>query len=307
VSERALIADPVVLSSSQLRRYLESAGFRVSVAHFLDDALERLKIEPVDVFFAVASPEFDGETLCRRAKRLKPRCPVVLVYGSDEEDLAPHAARAMADGYLVEPLRKGTVISCARSMIRVRELVDEIDRFGQPPREPAKAVPSRATGDLAFFKRFLLLEIKRSRRYRLPASLLVVGLDGLKTAALSPKDRGMVGSLTLAGISRGLREIDLALPSGEDRYLVFLPHTARKGALIVAERIRERLVKHRTLERLGVSVGVASFDGTPTKAPLSFGGMMRDATLALKRVQGAGGNGIEVAGEKPKRDRIVIG
>jgi diguanylate cyclase (GGDEF)-like protein len=315
LSHRALIADPTVQTSSHLRRFLESAGFQVEVAHYLDEAVEALRTANLELLFAAVSANFDGETLSRKAKELRPRCPVVLIYPSDEENPGPHALEASADAYLVAPLKRGTVDSCARSMMRLRQLLETVQRLetdlrrhvAEPPRNLARSEGSSA--DFGFFKRFLLMEIKRSRRYRFPASFLLVALDRFpeRAAQLSQKDRTMTLALVLAAITRGLRDIDLAVPASEDRFLVFLPHTSRQGATVVADRLRARVGKLKRLEGQTVSVGVACYEGDNSRTPVSFGGLMRDSTEALRRAQKAGGDRVELAAEPAKRDRIVMG
>jgi diguanylate cyclase (GGDEF)-like protein len=307
VSHRALIADPTLQSSAQLRRFLEGAHFQVTVAHYLDEAVDALRTANVEILFAAVSDNFDGETLAKKAKALRPDCPVVLIYPSHDDDPGPHALGAGADAFLVAPLQKGTVSSCARSMMRLRQLVQTVQRLeadlSRRAEAPAPVRGAHSLSEFGFLKRFLLMEIKRSRRYRFPASFLLVGLD----RPLERKDRTPTQALVLAAISRSLRDIDLAVPASDDRFLVFLPHTRRDGAAIAAERLRERIAKLKRLEGHSASVGVACYEGDTSRAPVSFGGLMRDANEALRRARKAGGDRTEFAAETAKRARIVIG
>ena len=307
MSHRALIADPTVQTSAHLRRFLESGGFQVTVAHYLDEAVEDLRTANIELLFAAVSDNFDGETLARKAKALRPACPVVLVYPSNEDDPEPHALEAGADAFLVSPLKKGTVMSCARSMMRLRHLGETVQRLEADLRRQAeplvKGHGAHSLSDFGFFKRFLLMEIKRARRYRFPASFLLVALD----RPLPQKDRTAMQALVLAAICRSLRDIDLAVPATDERFLVFLPHTRRDGAAMVAERLRSRIVKLKRLEGQSVSVGIACYEGDTSRAPVSFGGLMRDASEALQRAQKSGGDRIEFAAETAKRERIVMG
>jgi diguanylate cyclase (GGDEF)-like protein len=316
LSHRALIADPNPSSSSQLRHFLESASFQVGVAHALDEAVEVLRKEPVDLLLALASSQFDGESLAKRARQLRPQCSVVLAYDNEEEDEAESRYRAAsADAYLVTPLKKGTVVSCARSVMRLRQLAESVGRLekdlkghvADPPKDVLRVDGSSA--DFAFFRRFLLMEVKRSRRYKFPVSFLLVALDSFPehSRRLKQREKTMLQALVLAAITRGLRDIDLAVPASEGRFLVFLPHTPREGATTVAQRMRARIGKLEPLEGVGVSVGLASYEGGGGRAAVSFGSLMREATQALQRAQKAGGDRVELAGEGAKRPRIVMG
>ncbi|MBX7097324.1 MAG: hypothetical protein K1X89_06415 [Myxococcaceae bacterium] len=169
------------------------------------------------------------------------------------------------------------------------------------------ARPPEATGDAEYLKRFMLQEVKRSRRYNHPVSVLVVGLDAGRGAGQAPEFRAQLKVATQATLVKTLRDVDLSMPMGEDRFLVLLPHTPREGAMVVAARLQEALAG---VTQAPVSVGVSGFDprSAAERNEVSFGGLMKDAGDALTRALAAGG-GIE-GSEQPKtkkRDRIAIG
>lgn len=326
---KALIADPFVPTSGALRRFLESIGFDVTVVHFLDEAVQRIKSAEPELLFAAVSATFDGETLSLKAKDLAPNLPVILVYPPEEEAADEHARNSGADTFLVGPIKRGPVIATARTMMKlrnqaaqIRKLETENDKLiaarlqapkpappeKEKPTEKAAPVVSQSDRDIEFMKRVLLMEVKRSRRYRYPVSFLLVELDGWTDASgkLSAQNKTAVLAETLNAITSGLRDIDLAMPSSQDRLLVFLPHTPRDGALTVANRIRGRVAKMKGVKDATCSIGIASFAGGPTKAQISLGTLMKDASEALKRAQAAGGDKAEAA-EVVKRDRISIG
>jgi diguanylate cyclase (GGDEF)-like protein len=313
---RALIAEPSVPISGALRKFLEGARFEVRVVHFLDEAVHRVRAEEPDIIFTSASTTFDGETLCAKIKTLRPLCPVVLMYPPEEHDPDEHAAKVGADAYLVGPIKRGTVVSTAKTMLRMSELRRNVEKLEanlkkhivEPPADVQHMEGSSA--DFDFFKRFLLMELKRARRYKSPASFLLVSIDHF-AERLSGSTQGLrlaVLGEALSAITRGIRDIDLAVPSTENRFLVFLPHTRREGALVVASRLHHRISKLSSVEGMTASVGVASFDPMSSKTEVSFGSLMKDATEALRRAQLAGGNRVDAGTEqKKKRDRISMG
>ena len=169
-------------------------------------------------------------------------------------------------------------------------------------------------GEVAFLKRFLPLEVKRSKRYQYPVAVVLIGLDKLEermAQAGSPEfQRAAIRSETMAGIHKIIRDIDLAVPFSDDKYLVLLPHTPRDGAITVASRLQAQLSKMDAFEGGTASVGVSCYEPRYwNKAHVSFGGLMREATTALLRAQTASGDTVEAAPMpgKPKRDRISIG
>ena len=91
-----------------------------------------------------------------------------------------------------------------------------------------------------FFQSSLDLEVRRSHRYGLEMSLLMLDLDGFKPVndryGHLPGDRVIERS---GGIIRSsIRDSDVACRFGGEEFAVILPETGRIGAFAVAERIR---------------------------------------------------------------------
>lgn len=110
-------------------------------------------------------------------------------------------------------------------------------------------------------------EIKRSRRYHQPLSVLFMDLDYFK--GVNDRHGHVTGSRMLveiaAIIKRCIRDTDVLVRYGGDEYTLLLPSTDGAGAMIVAERIR---VSIETTEfksdggdafRLTASIGVACY------------------------------------------------
>ncbi len=315
MSPRALVAEPSASVSSALRRYLEAGRFEVRQAATFDEALATFRAFTPDVVFTSATRALDGEALCESTKALSPSCPVVVVYAPEEADPEGRAAGAGADGCLVGPLKRGTVVSTARAMLRIREMRLTVDRLeaelqkrqGEGTADFANAEPGSV--DLEFFRKYLMLEMRRSRRYRYPVALLTVSVDNL-TERLGGGDEGLRQTVlgeVLVLLTRAVRDIDLVVPFAENRYLVFLPNTSRDGALAVASRMQARVGQVTSLAGLTGSVGVAAIEPAATGAQVNVAGLLKESAEALKRAQGAGGNRVEAPRPTSRRDRIVLG
>ncbi len=314
---RILVAEPSAPISAALRKFLQGAA-DVQVAHYVDEAVQLLRARAPDVVIASVSGTFDGEALCAQVRKLAPTTVVVLVYPAEEERAAERALSQGADSFLVLPLKKPNVLATVRVVMKVRELREKIATLEQAALPVVQGkVPTAAglnTADEAFFKKFLLLEVKRSKRYQYPVALLLVSLDGLDAFVAKEKSpefqRATILAEALVAVASLIREVDLTLPFGDDKYLVFLPHTPRAGAQLVAERIVKRLAQMKAFDGGSVSVGVSCFD--PKLAPkssVSYGALVREASQALKKAQAAGGNRFEAAPPPAgaKRSRISLG
>jgi diguanylate cyclase (GGDEF)-like protein len=118
------------------------------------------------------------------------------------------------------------------------------------------------------FQETLEAEIRRSRRYRWPVTVLMLDLDHFKD--VNDSHGHMLGDLVLervGGIVRhAVRDADAACRFGGEEFGVVLPETAREGGYAVAERIRRRVeqaFKDRPLDGrdipMTISAGLAAF------------------------------------------------
>src|SRR5574342_1295564 len=292
--QRVLIVEPSKVVAQALRRHLERGGFKVDLA-LPGEAVSQL--QPGAHAVAFLRPEASGGTgLVEWLKAADPLLPVVLVY-EDEEEAADEAL--VADAVLVGPLSGPTVVRCARATARLRaqaRRLPELERGG---------ARWRGGGDYEFLKKRLLVEVRRSRRYRYPIALALVAVDRGREVADGLDQRARAGLLAelLGVISRAVRDIDLALLYSQDRFLVFMTHTTAESGLHVSTRLASRVRNHAGRVPVTVSVGVAAYEGEGT---VSFSTLARAAADALSRAQAAGGDRAERSGARRKRERVVL-
>ena len=142
-------------------------------------------------------------------------------------------------------------------------------------------------------------ETRLAHRAGRPLSLLFIDLDGFKSINDShghlAGSRALVEAGTVVRLST--RETDIVARFGGDEFALVLPDTGAQGALAVAERIRERVARHRFLAAEGLdihltaSIGVATFPdmaSTPDE-------LVQAADAAMYRVKDCGKNGIRSA------------
>jgi diguanylate cyclase (GGDEF)-like protein len=118
-----------------------------------------------------------------------------------------------------------------------------------------------------FLRQFLLSEIKRARRYGSTVAAFFLDLDDFK--AINDRHGHLVGSHVLmemaSVILSSVRDTDIVARYGGDEFVIILPESGVEQALLVAERVREKIERHtfnggRTLRlRLTASFGVAAF------------------------------------------------
>jgi diguanylate cyclase (GGDEF)-like protein len=132
----------------------------------------------------------------------------------------------------------------------------------------ARTDPLTGLANRRVFDDALDREIRRSRRYRWPLTVLMLDLDRFKD--VNDGYGHLLGDLVLervGGILRhAVRDADVVCRYGGEEFAVVLPETSRTGGFAVAERIRRR-VGHAFQERgvgghtvaLTVSCGLAAY------------------------------------------------
>lgn len=110
-------------------------------------------------------------------------------------------------------------------------------------------------------------ELSRAKRFKKHLSLLFIDLDHFKL--VNDNYGHLVGSWVLVETSRVLklcvRDIDVMVRYGGDEFIVILAETDPQGAMVVAERIRQKISEHIFQPRekielkLTCCVGIATF------------------------------------------------
>ena len=118
-----------------------------------------------------------------------------------------------------------------------------------------------------YLRQFLLNEIRRARRYCTSVAALFIDLDDFKH--VNDEHGHLVGSHVLmemaAVILSSIRDTDAVARYGGDEFVIVLPDTGTELAGQVAERIRQKILRHtftggRRLQlSLTASFGVAAF------------------------------------------------
>ena len=137
-------------------------------------------------------------------------------------------------------------------------------------------------------------EVDRARRYSLVLTILMVDLDHFKW--INDTMGHLVGDSVLRQMGdllrREVRSVDAVARYGGEEFVIVLPETAVHGAMIFAERMRQRIQQYPFGEgaqplRVTVSIGVASFPDQKATSPETF---LAVADSALYRAKADGRN-----------------
>jgi diguanylate cyclase (GGDEF)-like protein len=143
------------------------------------------------------------------------------------------------------------------------------------------------------FTKEMTFETRRAKRYKRPIALCLVIIDNL--AEISRKYGAITYDVTLKSVSgviqQAVREVDIAARYTSDHYSVLMPETNSVGAMVVAERIRQRIKKHVVSHgklRLNVTASIG-LTGYPAQTQ-DIEELMTRAGVALEQAIASGGD-----------------
>ena len=117
-----------------------------------------------------------------------------------------------------------------------------------------------------YFRERLFEEVERVKRHGECFSAFLIDIDDFKT--FNDRFGHAFGDEVLKGVSRTIRDavrsMDVVARYGGEEFAVILPHTNKKDAFIIAERIREDVEEYKKMVKAfkewpTISLGVAEF------------------------------------------------
>jgi len=144
-------------------------------------------------------------------------------------------------------------------------------------------------------------EISRSLRYHTPFSLIFLDLDHFKS--VNDTHGHLIGSRLLKEVGQlfrfCLRTIDWAIRYGGDEFIIILPRTGKKEALLVCQRLRRALNDAVFFEKENLKVQVTASYGISTfpDDAQDKEGIIKLADQAMYLVKKTGRNAIAVAND----------
>lgn len=144
------------------------------------------------------------------------------------------------------------------------------------------------------FDTFLEYEINKIKRYQdSEFSILLVDLDFFKY--INDEYGHLKGDMVLKEVAKILtlcsRDTDIVARWGGEEFVMLLPHTDIKGALLVAQKFRATVEGHKFEDNIKVtcSAGVSQFHNKDTKESL-----FKRADIALYKAKDLGRNRVEM-------------
>ena len=191
---RILVADDNPTNLEVLRVRLNAHGYEVVTAVDGEDALRSAReLEPDLVLLDIMMPRLDGISVLKQLKgdTALPFIPVILVTArADTRDIVS-GLEAGADDYLAKPFEQAALVARVRSMLRIKELHDTVQRQAAQLKEQTEQLSSwnrsleeRVTKQVAEIER-----VNRLRRFLAPQVAQMIASSDAPDALLASHRR----------------------------------------------------------------------------------------------------------------------
>jgi len=317
--------DPAILAV--VAQFLRDGGFSVVTAASGEEAIDILQAkiiesEPFDVVMTdVRMPGISGFELIDRIATIDSAIETIVMTGYDSREMIEQAFRSGAYDYVAKPIDDHvSIVQCTKRAAQASRLVRDnaellielrskktmLEKVNKQLRQLNEVLHIQANTDTLtelynrrYLEDSLRNEITRRNRYQDPLSVALIDVDHFKQINDNHGHAG--GDIVLKTFSKALlhcaRESDIVGRYGGEEFLVILPKTSPRSAMLFAERIRTNIEKCKIAVGdsecpVTVSVGVSGVESNSTA--LDMAKFVSSADQALYAAKGAGRNCIRL-------------
>lgn len=275
---RVLIIDDSSAMRSYLRATLEKHDEPLEIIE-AQDGLRGFRIlteeRPDLVLCDLQMPNFDGQKLLQmRANHPElAEIPVLMLTAEHESEKKVELLERGASDYITKPFNGRELLARVKLHLGVRRLREEVRRLRELLEQGNTVDEHTGLHNRRAFEKLLLDEVQRTTRYGAPLSLIVLELDRKAAAPgrgdAKTRDRA-ISNMSLL-LSDAVRTTDKIARIAHDKFAIILPHTGKKGAFEMANRLSHSfrdpsLGRRELLEPCSACFGISSSEGTHVTA-----------------------------------------
>lgn len=243
-----LVVDDEQSHALLLTELLKKAGYIVATANDGFKALAACKVRTPDlIVLDLHMPLMGGiEVLNRlRAEEKTRTVPLIFIGNKNQANPKLTGEEATEEDILLKPFEPNELLSRIKTALKQKELLEQLREKEGQLKELSMTDPVTSLKSSRFLQEFLTTAIKQSRRYRVPLSILVLELDRGKELENELGQSGSIELLSQVGqhVSKQLRDSDIVARTGPFELTIVLTVTDNKGAIEVAERLRDQIRK----------------------------------------------------------------
>ena len=274
-----LIVDDVPNNLRLLDEILDEMSYDTIFANSGKQAVEiveNLTVQIDLILLDLMMPEMDGIEVCTIIKS-NPMCqdiPVIFITADESLQSLLNAFKTGAIDYLKKPLDKAELLLRVENQLKLNKVYAGLRRSNDELLEAYALLQQLATVDpltglenRRSLMDFSEVQLKLAQRYKSFFSILLIDLDYFKK--INDTYGHLIGDEILKNIAKilkeSLRNVDHIGRFGGEEFIVILPNTTLKNAVLVAEKVRDAIANfvHNIEEQniqTTVSIGIASYN-----------------------------------------------
>lgn len=249
-------------------------------------------------------PEMDGIELCRavRNHQASGYVFVIILTSKDSKNDIVTGLNSGADDYVNKPFNPPELKARIKTCMRILELERSLKEANENIRILSITDPLTKSYNRGYITECLPKEINRAIRYERPLSLVLCDIDHFKkvndTYGHQAGDQVLIEFVH--SIKNSIRQdLDWIARYGGEEFLIVLPETGPQGACILAERIRNRISKHKFIFQekaihVTCSFGISGFDSATSDENISSESLINTADKYLYQCKLEGRNRVKV-------------
>jgi two-component system cell cycle response regulator len=246
--------------------------------------------------------KIDGLRLCSQLRSLDRTrlVPILVIVGPDDNQRLLRGLDLGVNDYLMRPVERNELLARVRTQVRRKRFADRLRDNMQMTIEMAITDGLTGLHNRRYLERHLATLVAQAVARKKPLSLLVLDIDHFKS--VNDGFGHAAGDEVLREFARrvkkAVRGIDLACRLGGEEFVIAMPDTDAALALLVGERLRQKIAGEAFLVQDGsrkltvtVSIGVNSLisqQDTPQT-------LLKRADDALYRAKRSGRNRVVAA------------
>jgi two-component system cell cycle response regulator len=302
IGGKVLVVEDSPATVQRVRQAL-SAHYTIDEQADADEALFRAVEGDYDLaVISLDLKKVDALRLCsqlRSLARTRP-LPILAIVDPGEKERLLRSLDLGVNDYLVRPIDRNEMLARAKTQIRRRRFDDRLRDHVEMTIEMAVIDGLTGLHNRRYLERHLAMLVRQAGEREKPLSVLVIDIDHFK--AINDGFGHAAGDEVLREFSRrvtkAVRGIDIACRLGGEEFVVAMPDTDSSLALLVAERLRQkiagegfRLPERKEPVTVTVSIGISSLMGSADSADA----LLKRADDALYRAKRDGRNRVVAA------------